>query len=165
MEIKIHCLYDELVDPKKLKNHNKNRNKHPQDQIEKLGDILKYQGFRYAIKVSKRSGMITSGHGRKLAAIRMGIEKVPVVYQDYQDETQEYADVQADNAIASWSQLDMAGINMDIGDLGPDFDISLLGIKDLAIDVADKNESDDDKKNRSSSKTHECPECGCEFED
>lgn len=134
----IHCKYDELVDPNTLKDHPKNRNQHGSDQIKRLGKIIKYQGWRYAIKVSKRSGFITSGHGRKLTAIGEGWTEVPVVYQDYEDEAQEYADVQADNAIASWADLDLAGINFDIGDLGPDFDLELLGLKNFSVDVADK---------------------------
>src|ERR1035437_2514888 len=53
---------------------------------------------------------------------------------------QEYADVQADNAIASWAELDLSGINADIADLGPDFDIDVLGLKDFTLDVAEKLE-------------------------
>jgi DNA modification methylase len=136
--LKIHCKFDELINPKDLKTHPKNRNFHPKEQIERLAKILEYQGFRYAIKVSKLSGFITSGHGRALAAIKMGLEKVPVVYQDYDDETMEYADVLADNAIASWAELDFSGINADIGELGPDFDIDLLGIENFTVDVAEK---------------------------
>lgn len=143
---KIHCLYDELVDPKTLKNHKDNRNKHPPEQIERLAKILEYQGWRYAIKVSKRTKSITSGHGRKLAALDRGWKLVPVVYQDYESEEQEYADVQADNAIALWAELDLPGINSDIGLLGPDFDIDLLGIKNFTMDVADKEfEADEDE--------------------
>lgn len=142
--MKIHCKYDELVDPKKLKSHPKNRNKHPPDQIERLSKILDYQGFRHAIKVSKRSGCITSGHGRMEAAKRLKLGQVPVVYQDYDSDEQEYADVQSDNAIASWSELDFSGINADIGDLGPDFDIDMLGIKDFEVEVADKGLTDED---------------------
>lgn len=145
-EIKIHCLYDELVDPRTLKNHKDNRNKHPPEQIERLAKILEYQGWRYAIKVSKQTKSITSGHGRKLAALDRGWKLVPVVYQDYESEEQEYADVQADNAIALWAELDLPGINSDIGLLGPDFDIDLLGIKNFTVDVADKEfEADEDE--------------------
>lgn len=145
-EIKIHCLYDELVDPKTLKNHKDNRNKHPPEQIERLAKILEYQGWRYAIKVSKQTKSITSGHGRKLAAFDRGWKLVPVVYQDYESEEQEYADVQADNAIALWAELDLPGINSDIGSLGPDFDIDMLGIKNFTVDVADKEfEADEDE--------------------
>lgn len=136
--MQIHCKYDELVNPKTLLDHPKNRNKHSPEQIERLAKILEYQGWRYAIKLSNLSGFITTGHGRKLSALLKEWEKVPVVYQDYDSEDQEYADVQSDNAIASWADLDLAGINLDVPELGPDFDIDLLGIKDFVIEPADK---------------------------
>jgi len=135
-----HCLYDKRVSPQSLLDHPKNRNKHSTEQIARLAKILQFQGWRYAIKVSKRSGFITSGHGRKLAALHMGWDEVPVVYQNYDSEEQEYADVQADNAIASWAELDLAGINSDMLDLGPDFDLELLGIKDFVLEPAEKFE-------------------------
>lgn len=132
------CLYDKLVDPKKLKPHPKNRNSHPQDQIDRLAKIIEYQGWRYPIKVSNQSGFVTAGHGRIEVAKALKC-KVPVNYQDYESDEQEYADVQSDNAIASWSELDFSGINADIANLGPDFDIDLLGIKNFEIDVCDKD--------------------------
>lgn len=134
----IKCLFDKLVKIKDLQSHPKNRNKHPEDQISRLASIIKYQGFRYPIKVSKLSGYVTSGHGRIEAAKLNGWKEVPVNFQDYDSEEQEYADVQADNAIASWAELDLSGINSDIGELGPDFDINLLGIKDFVVEPADK---------------------------
>lgn len=137
-EILIHCKYDELIDPKKLKNHPKNRNKHGQDQIDRLAEMYKYHGLRHPIIVSKISGHIVAGHGRKLAAIRAGVKEVPVVYQDFKDGEAEYAFLQADNAIALWAELDLSGINEDLADLGPDFDINMLGIQDFTLDVAEK---------------------------
>lgn len=138
MPPKIHCLHDKLIDPSKLKYHPKNRNKHSKEQIKRLAKIIEYQGWRYAIKVSKNSGFVTSGHGRIAAAFLKKWKEVPVVYQDYESDEQEYADVQADNAIASWAELDLAGINVDLEDLGPDFDIEFLGLKDFVIEPADK---------------------------
>lgn len=136
--MKVHCPHDRLVSVRELKPHPKNRNQHPKDQIERLAKILEYQGWRYPIKVSNLSGLITSGHGRLEAAKHLGLKEVPVSFQDYTDEAQEYADLQADNAIASWSELDLSAINSDIGDLGPDFDIDLLGINGFVIESADK---------------------------
>lgn len=135
--MRIHCPHDSLVSVTELKPHPKNRNAHPRDQIKRLAKILEYQGWRYPIKVSKLSGYITSGHGRLEAAKLLKLKEVPVSFQDYSDEAQEYADLQSDNSIASWAELDLAGINADIVDLGPDFDLDLLGIKDFAVDVAD----------------------------
>ena len=134
----VHCLYDKLVSVKDLQPHPKNRNKHSTEQVDRLAKILKYQGWRYPIKVSKRSGFITSGHGRLEAALKNKWSEVPVNLQDYESDEQEYADVQSDNAIASWAELDLSGVNSDVGDLGPDFDIDLLGIENFVLEPADK---------------------------
>jgi 16S rRNA G966 N2-methylase RsmD len=133
-----HCKFDELIDPKKLKNHPKNRNKHGNDQIERLAKMYEYHGIRHPIIVSKLSGCIVAGHGRKLAAIRAGIKEFPVVYQDFESADHEYTFIQADNAIALWAELDLSGINTDLPDLGPDFDINMLGIKDFVLEPSEK---------------------------
>jgi DNA modification methylase len=144
--MKIHCKYDELVEPKKLKVHPKNRNKHSKEQIERLAKLYSYHGIRHPIIVSKRSGYIVAGHGRKAAAHDLGMKEFPVVYQDFDTDEAEYAFIQADNAIALWAELDLSGINSDLGDLGPDFDVDMLGIKNFEIDVADKDfEADEDE--------------------
>jgi DNA modification methylase len=121
-----------------LKPHPKNPNSHTKDQIERLSKVMKYQGFRSPIRVSNLSGYIIAGHGRLLAAKKLGLKEVPVIYQDYESDDQEYADLVADNALAEWSELDLGSINTDIADLGPDFDIDMLGLKDFEIEFADK---------------------------
>lgn len=125
-----------MVDISKLKPHPKNRNKHPEAQIARLAEILKYQGFRYPIKVSKLSGFITSGHGRLLAAKKLGLKKVPVNFQPYDSKAQEYADLQADNAIALWAELDLDAIGVDVKELGKDFNLDMLGFQDFNIPSA-----------------------------
>jgi hypothetical protein len=132
--MKVRCLYDKLVPIEELKAHPQNRNKHSDSQIQRLARIIEYQGWRYPLKVSRLSGCITAGHGRLLAAKANGWSQVPVNYQDYDSEEQEYADVQADNAIASWAELDLSAINTDIGDLGPDFDIDMLGLRGFVLE-------------------------------
>jgi DNA modification methylase len=126
------------VDINKVKPNPDNRNKHPDEQITEIVKQIKYQGWRWPIVVSNRSGLIAAGHGRLLAARKMDLTQVPVIYQDFVDEDQEIAFGVADNAIAKWAELDLAGINLDVSKLGPDFDISLLGIKDFEIDPADR---------------------------
>lgn len=122
----------------KAKFHPKNPNEHSEEQLERLGNIFEYQGIRKAAKISKRSGLMTSGHGSVLAAELKGWDKFPVDYQDYDSEEQEYADLVADNAIASWSKLDIVGINQQALDFGSGFDIDLLGIKGFELTEAEK---------------------------
>lgn len=128
----IRCLYDQLVAPKDLKPHPQNRNDHSKEQIIELAEILNYQGWRYPIKVSKQSGFITSGHGRLMAALLNKWTEVPVNFQDYDSPEQEYADVQADNAIALWAQMDLEKIREDLKSL-KDVNPRMLGIKDFLI--------------------------------
>lgn len=131
--MKIHCLYDELVDPKSLKPHEKNRNYHSENQIKQLAKILERQGWRSAIKVSKLSGQITAGHGRVQAALLNRWQTLPVCYQSYASLEDEYLDVIADNAIAHQSQLDLSAIHRDLCDIGP-FDIDLLGFDNFTFE-------------------------------
>ena len=143
--MKIHCLYDQLIPITELKKlfHPKNRNKHPQEQIERLAKILEYQGIRYPVKISKMSGYITSGHGRVLAAELNGWTEFPVNLQDYTDAAQEYADLQADNAIASWSELDISSIRDDLRELPTFEDVNLLGFREFSfIDPEDLIDED-----------------------
>lgn len=157
----VRCAHDELVDINSLKPHPKNPNTHPGEQIHRLAQILEYQGFRYPIKISKVSGFITSGHGRLMAAKELGWSQVPVNYQDYENEEQEYADLVADNSIANWAELDLKSINECLADLGPDFDIDLLGIKDFALDPVIAEEAT--PEDQSEKEPVECPSCKHKF--
>lgn len=164
--MKIHCLFDKMVNVHELKPHPKNMNKHPKEQIERLAKILEYQGFRYPIKVSKLSGFITSGHGRLEAAKFLKLTQVPVNYQGYESEAQEYADIVADNSIASWADLDISSIKTEMLNF-PDFDIDFLGLKtpiinDLNFEAG--TEEDQGKLDTLSPIFCRCPDCGKAFD-
>lgn len=135
MQPVIHCKYDELVKAKDLLKfaHPKNSNTHPPEQIARLKKIIEYQGFRYAVKRSNLSDWITTGHGRAMAGLDENWD-IPVVWQDYEDEAQEFADLTADNAIASWAELDLDKINTDFLEFAPDLELDLLGLKDFNLD-------------------------------
>ena len=135
---KVRCEYTELVEIHKLIPNPKNPNKHPQEQIERLAKIIDYQGMRSPIVVSKLSGFITKGHGRLEALKLLGWDSVPVDYQDYDTEAQEFSDMVADNALAEWSTQDFSMINLELPDHGPELDIEMLGLKDFVIEPADK---------------------------
>lgn len=156
----IRCRYQEMMPTKQLlsKQHPKNPNKHPKDQIERLAQIMAYQGIRHPIVISNLSGYITKGHGRLEAALHNKWKEFPVEFQDYESLDQEIADMVADNAIAKLAELDMAQINDFVPDLGPDLDLDLLGLPNFKLDVAEHYE-DKEPKSKTSFK---CPECGYE---
>ena len=101
----VHCL-GELTDIAKVKPNPGNPNVHPEEQIEMLAKILQVNGWREAIVISKRSGMVVKGHGRLQTARFLKLAKVPVEYQEYADEQAELADMIADNRVAQHSYVD-----------------------------------------------------------
>lgn len=123
-----------MVPIDQIKLNPKNRNKHPREQIDRLVEIIRYQGFRRPVSISNQTGFLSCGEGRYLAAKELGLKEIPAIMQDYDSQDQEYADGVADNAIDKWAELDFAGINEDMADLGPDLDIEMLGIKDFGLD-------------------------------
>jgi DNA modification methylase len=131
------CKYDDIYPISNLKLNPKNPNKHSKEQVDHYAKILR-SGIRKPVRVSKLSGLVTVGHGHIEASLRNGWTHVPVEYQEYSSPEAEYADMVADNALARQAEIDFAMINVELPDLGPDFDIDLLGIANFEIDPADK---------------------------
>lgn len=127
-KLAVWCSYDEILSIHELRPRENNPNKHPQSQVDLLAKIIAEQGWRVPITISRRSGLITRGHGRLLAAQQIGEEFVPVEYQDYDSDESEWADVIADNKIAELSTLDLEAVNEILSTLNFDeFDIDLTG--------------------------------------
>lgn len=143
--MKIESKEIKLVPLSEIKLNPKNRNKHPTDQIDRLIDIIKYQGFRRPVTISNLSGFLSCGEGRYLAAKKLKINAIPAMYQDYDSPEQEYADGIADNAIDKWAELDLTSIQNDLADLGKDFDIDVLGIKNFELDSITEGLCDEDE--------------------
>ncbi|MCL4473549.1 MAG: site-specific DNA-methyltransferase [Actinobacteria bacterium] len=130
----IHCSYDDLVDLVALVPHPRNPNTHPTKQIELLAKIIASQGWRAPITVSKRSGFIIRGHGRLMAAQKLGLDQAPVDYQDYATEAEEWADLVADNRIAELAKIDedeLAKLMAELSDGDLDMELTGFGEKEL----------------------------------
>lgn len=137
----------EMVRISEIKKHPKNNHKHKKEQIDRLVKILQYQGFRSPLVVSNLSGNLVAGHARLEAAKKLKMHSVPVTFQDFDSDEQEYAHMTADNALAKdqWAEIDLSEINAEIENLGPDFDLDMLGLKNLTIDVENEGLTDPDE--------------------
>lgn len=156
--MKINCAYDELVDVSKLVPNPKNNNKHPKEQIERLAKIIEFQGQRAPVVVSTRSGFIVKGHGRLEAIKLLGWEKCAVDYQDYENEAQEYADMIADNQIATWAEFDTQMLLDELPSL--DIDTDMLGMVELPkLEIVEDNDEEDEFKEVEKHLCR-CPACG-----
>ncbi len=117
----VHCIFSKMVDIEKVKPNPENPNVHPSEQILILAQVLRTNGWREAIIVSNRSGMVVKGHGRLQTAKAMKLRRVPVEFQDYVDNQAEYADMIADNRVAQHSYVDafkLGGILKKISEKG-----------------------------------------------
>lgn len=104
--VPVFCAHDAIIPLKDLRPNPKNPNQHPPEQIKLLASIIRATGWRAPITVSKRSGLVTKGHGRMMAAELGDMSEVPVDYQDYASEAEELADLTADNRIAELATTD-----------------------------------------------------------
>jgi hypothetical protein len=134
--IKINCAHDAVVDIGDLVPHPKNSNKHPDKQIEFFGILLEEHGWRLPICVSNQSGYIVRGHLRYYTALKLGEGRVPVDFQDYENEVFELADLTADNRIPEMAERDEQLLNellTEIRDM-PDVDIQITGYTDQDLE-------------------------------
>ena len=140
-DIPVFCRHDEIRDPAGLVSNPRNPNNHPESQIEILSRVIKAQGWRSPIVVSKRSGFIVKGHGRLAAALLLGAKSVPVELQDYETEASEWADLIADNRIAELSVTNHDELKKLMIELRDDnFDLDLTGFSGDDLDSWLKND-------------------------
>lgn len=111
----------------KLIPYARNSRTHNDEQVAQIVASIKEFGFTNPILIGT-DDVIIAGHGRLLAAQRMGLKKVPVVRLPHLTETQRRALVIADNKIAlnaGWDEEMLALEMKELGDM--DFDLDLLG--------------------------------------
>lgn len=123
----------ELWELDRVKPYPQNAKKHPPEQIQKLATAIKTYGWTQPIVVDK-DGVIIIGHGRRLAAIELGLAKVPVICRRDLDELSVKALRLSDNRVTS-TEYDHELIKFELEELiGQDFDVSSMGFDERELD-------------------------------
>lgn len=105
----------------------RNSRTHSDAQVAKLAASIKEFGFLNPVIVDGDNGII-AGHGRILAAQKLGLEAVPTIEADHLTEAQRRAYVIADNRLALDAGWDDELLRIELGDLDAEgFDLSLTG--------------------------------------
>jgi hypothetical protein len=105
----------------------KNSRTHSDAQIAQIAASIKEFGWTNPILVDGENGII-AGHGRLMAARKLGHTKVPVIELKDMTETQKKAYIIADNQLAMNSGWDTSLLTLELTDLQADgFDLELLG--------------------------------------
>jgi DNA modification methylase len=112
----------------------KNARTHSDEQVAQIAGSIKEFGFNNPVLVDKENSVI-AGHGRLMAARKLGMDKVPVVKLEHLTESQRKAYVLADNRIALNSGWDTSMLSLELQDLKDDIDLSLLGFDPDELDA------------------------------
>lgn len=109
----------------------RNSRKHSNAQIDQIAASMREWGWTNPVLVDENN-TILAGHGRVMAAQKLGIENCPVIIAAGWSDDKKRAYVIADNKISENSSWDEDLLKIEIDDLGG-FDVSLLGFSDKEI--------------------------------
>lgn len=142
--IEVWCGYDKLAKVDELLPNPKNPNTHPIAQIKILAENIRYHGWRHPITISKLSGFVVAGHGRLEASKELGVNIVPVEYQDFESEDHELAVLVGDNRLAELSSLDLNSLSDIVSQFkNDDFDTLLAGYDTTDLEALLNGNQDD----------------------
>ncbi len=120
----------------------RNARTHSDEQVAQLAASIKEWGWTTPVLVDE-DGEIIAGHGRVMAARKLGIEEVPTMTASGWTKAQKQAYVLADNQLPQNAGWDMDLLSVEMKDLDADgFDLSLIGFGDdmLANILVDETE-------------------------
>lgn len=107
----------------------RNSRTHSDAQVAKIAASIREFGFLNPIIVDGSNGIV-AGHGRVLAAQKLGLTTLPVIEASHLTEAQKRAYVIADNRLALDAGWDLDMLRVELTDLkGMDFDLSLTGFE------------------------------------
>ena len=154
----------------------RNAKKHDDSQVAKLAGSIKEFGFNNPVLIDKDNGII-AGHGRIMAAQKLGLENVPCIRLGHLTDTQRRAYILADNRLAEigggWDEemlklelADLRELDMDFDLMG--FEASLIEEKlnppEPSIESITPESSTKEIDVDSFDMDHRCPRCGFEFD-
>ena len=155
-----------------LKPYSRNAKKHPDEQVDHIANSIREFGFRQPLVID-RDGVLVIGHGRLLAAKKLGLETVPCVRADDLTDEQIKALRLADNK-TNESGWDFAALEEELNELKAEFDMADFGFdlgdegpsgNEYSADEAPADEAPESFKeyDEDMPTKHVCPKCGYEW--
>jgi ParB-like chromosome segregation protein Spo0J len=152
----------EYVPIDSIKEYKRNAKLHPDEQVEQICNSIRKTGFNDPIGVWH--GECVEGHGRILAAKKLGMKEVPIIRLDELTDEQRRAYALAHNRLTMNSGFDIELLDMELAEIET-IDMTLLGFDEpeqteQKINVGGELNTDsfsDDKFECT------CPKCGFKF--
>ena len=158
------------LDPHDLTPYEGNARKHGDVDVQGIKDSIETDGFNDPIGIWGDNNLIVEGHGRQIAALEMGLAKVPCIRLDHLTETQRRDYAIRHNRTAELSGWDFGKLEEELAALeiegvdlsGLKFELDVLnGGGVTTIDNTSKEYGEEDF---SDDKFEcECPRCGFKF--
>lgn len=118
----------------------RNARTHSDEQVAQIAASMREWGWTSPILIDENMGII-AGHGRVMAARKLGLADVPAMVAEGWSEAQKRAYVLADNQLALNAGWDADLLKLELGELQAlDFDLGLIGFPDLDAMLATKTE-------------------------
>ena len=140
-----------------IKEYENNTKQHPDWQIEQIANSIQEFGFNDPIAINA-DDQIIEGHGRLLAAKKLGLSEIPCIVLEGLTEVQERAYIIAHNKTTMNTDFDLDKLQYELNALKvEDFDLSLTGFSEYEIEnLLSQNEeidldefvSDEEKKSK-----------------
>ena len=119
----------EWLETKGLIPYAKNSRTHSEAQVAQIAGSIKEFGFNNPVLIDEDNGII-AGHGRVMAAQKLGLQAVPCIRLAHLSDTQRKAYVIADNRLALNAGWDDQMLTVELQELDSEsFDLSLLGFE------------------------------------
>lgn len=155
------------VPTEELLEYPNNAKLHPAEQVDQIAASIEKFGFNSPILAwhnDEGEPEIVAGHGRLMAARKLGLEELPVVFLDHMDEEQRRAYILVDNKLNLNSGFDFEILDMELDGI-VDIDMSEFGFVDLDdINLDDMFQEAPEEDKKEERRTVICPHCGEEFE-
>jgi ParB-like chromosome segregation protein Spo0J len=144
----------------------RNSRSHSEAQVAQIAGSIREFGFTNPVLIDADNGII-AGHGRVMAAGKLGLEKVPCIRLAHLTDTQRRAYIIADNKLALNAGWDEEMLGLELADLREaDFDLGLMGFDAEGIEaILNPEEPDfapgteDDQGKLDEKSPIECPHC------
>jgi ParB-like chromosome segregation protein Spo0J len=127
----------------------RNSRTHSEEQVAQIAASIKEFGFTNPVLIDESNGII-AGHGRLLAAQKLGIGELPCVVLEGLSETQRRAYVIVDNKLALNAGWDEEFLGVELQTLlEDDFDLDLIGFTAAELEdllPEEEKETDDESQ-------------------
>ena len=121
----------------------RNSRTHSDVQVNKIASSIKEFGFLNPVLIDKDNGII-AGHGRVMAAQKLGLKEVPVLQISHLSDTQKRAYIIADNRLALDAGWDEEMLRVEFAELTDNgFNLELTGFELEEISAVDFDESEE----------------------